>query len=48
MVPISSTGHMILFENIFKFNMSQQFINTFFVVIQLGSIMAVIVLYFKN
>lgn len=47
-LPISSTGHMILFENIFKFNMSQQFINTFFVVIQLGSIMAVIVLYFKK
>jgi undecaprenyl-diphosphatase len=47
-LPISSTGHLILVENIFKFNLSEEFVNTFFVVIQLGSILAVVVLYFKK
>jgi undecaprenyl-diphosphatase len=47
-LPISSTGHLILVENIFKFNLSEEFVNTFFVVIQLGSILAVVALYFKK
>ncbi len=47
-LPISSTGHLILFEDILKFNLSESFINVFFVVIQLGSIIAVIVLFFKK
>ena len=47
-LPISSTGHLILFEDMLKFNLSETFINVFLVVIQLGSIIAVIVLFFKK
>lgn len=45
-LPISSTGHMILFDEFFKMNVSDEFREMFFVVIQLGSILAVLVLYF--
>jgi undecaprenyl-diphosphatase len=47
-LPISSTGHLILVEKIFQFNLSEAFVNTFFVVIQLGSILAVLVLFFPK
>jgi undecaprenyl-diphosphatase len=47
-LPISSTGHLIIIEDLFKFNLSQTFVNTFFVVIQLGSIIAVVVLFFNK
>lgn len=47
-LPISSTGHLILFEDMLKFNLSESFVNVFLVVIQLGSIIAVIVLFFKK
>ncbi|MFA5408379.1 MAG: undecaprenyl-diphosphate phosphatase [Bacilli bacterium] len=47
-LPISSTGHLIIIEDLFKFNFSEAFINTFFVVIQLGSIIAVLVLFFNR
>lgn len=48
-LPISSTGHLILAENFFKFNgLSEGFFDMFEVVIQLGAILAVVVLYFKN
>lgn len=47
-LPISSTGHLIIFENIFKLNFSTEFVNTFFVVIQLGSILAVVVMFFNK
>lgn len=48
-LPISSTGHLILFETFFKFeNVSQGFFDMFEVVIQLGAIMAVIVIFFKK
>ncbi len=47
-LPISSTGHLILFENVLKLNFSTSFINTFMVVIQLGSILAVVVLFFNK
>jgi undecaprenyl-diphosphatase len=47
-LPISSTGHLILIEDLFKFNLPEKFVNTFLVVIQLGSILAVIVLFFNN
>ncbi|MDD3305341.1 MAG: undecaprenyl-diphosphate phosphatase, partial [Bacilli bacterium] len=47
-LPISSTGHLIIIEDIFKFNLSDSFVNTFFVLIQLGSIIAVVVLFFKK
>ena len=47
-LPISSTGHMILFDEFFKMNVSNSFRDMFFVIIQLGSIMAVVVLFFKK
>lgn len=47
-LPISSTGHLIIIEDLFKFNLSESFVNTFFVLIQLGSIMAVVVLFFNK
>lgn len=47
-LPISSTGHMILVDEFLQLNMSPQFKEMFFVVIQLGAIMAVVVLYWKK
>ena len=47
-LPISSTGHMILVDEFIKLNVTDAFKEMFFVVIQLGAIMAVIVLYFKK
>ena len=47
-LPISSTGHLILVENIVHLNVSEDFMNVFRVVIQLGAIMAVVVLYFHK
>ena len=48
-LPISSTGHLILVEQFLKFeNVSPQFWSMFQVVIQLGAILAVVLLYFKK
>ena len=47
-LPISSTGHMILVEQFVKLNVSDAFMEMFRVVIQLGAIMAVVVLYFNK
>lgn len=47
-LPISSTGHMILVDEFIKLNVTEDFKNMFLVVIQLGAIMAVVVLYFKK
>lgn len=47
-LPISSTGHMILVDEFLHLNVSQGFKDLFLVVIQLGAILAVIVLYFKK
>ena len=47
-LPISSTGHLILVENIVHLNASENFMNVFRVVIQLGAILAVVVLYFRR
>ena len=47
-LPISSTGHMILAEQVLKFSFSAEFMEMFRVVIQLGAILAVVVLYFKK
>lgn len=48
-LPVSSTGHLILFEAFLKFkNVSEGFFDMFDVVIQLGAIMAVVVIYFKD
>lgn len=43
-LPISSTGHMILLNEFVKLNVSEEFWNMFLVVIQLGAILAVVVL----
>ena len=47
-LPISSTGHMILAEQVLKFSFSAEFMEMFRVVIQLGAILAVVVMYFKS
>lgn len=47
-LPISSTGHMILVDEFLKMNVTDAFKEMFFVVIQLGAIMAVVVLYFNK
>ena len=47
-LPISSTGHLILFEYIFSNIFTSSFSELFNVVIQLGAIMAVVCLYFKD
>ena len=47
-LPISSTGHMILLDEFVNLNVSKDFYKLFEVVIQLGAILAVVVLYFKS
>lgn len=47
-LPISSTGHMILLNELVKLNMSASFLEMFEVVIQLGAIVAVVLLLFKE
>ena len=47
-LPISSTGHMILVDEIIHLNQPSAFKNMFLVVIQLGAILAVLVLYFEK
>ena len=48
-LPVSSTGHMILLEEFIKFEgVSENFFGMFDVVIQLGAIMAVVILYWKK
>lgn len=48
-LPISSTGHLILLEEFIQFeNVSENFFEMFEVVIQLGAILAVVVLFFKQ
>lgn len=47
-LPISSTGHMILVDEFIKLDVSQAFMDMFLVVIQLGAILAVVVLNFEK
>ena len=47
-LPISSTGHLILADEFIKLNATEEFMTMFNVVIQLGAIMAVVVLYFNK
>ena len=47
-LPISSTGHMILVDEFVKLQVSPQFLELFLVVIQIGAILAVLVLYFHK
>ena len=47
-LPISSTGHMILIDEFVKLQVSEQFLALFLVVIQIGAILAVIIMYFHK
>lgn len=47
-LPVSSTGHMILLDELISLDVSAEFLKMFFVVIQLGSILAVLTLYFHK
>ena len=47
-LPVSSTGHMILFETLLQMDVSEAFSEMFRVVIQFGSILAVLILYFTK
>lgn len=47
-LPVSSTGHMILLNELIHFNVSENFYSMFEVVIQLGAIMAVVILFWKD
>lgn len=47
-LPISSTGHMILFNEFVKLNVDEDFLEMFLVVIQLGAILAVVVLFWDK
>lgn len=47
-LPISSTGHMILVDEIIQLHVTEEFMKMFRVVIQLGAILAVVVLYFHR
>ena len=47
-LPISSTGHMIILDELVKLNVSKEFLSMFLVVIQLGAILAVVVLFWNK
>ena len=47
-LPISSTGHMILLNEIVSLNVSEEFYSMFEVVIQLGAILAVVILFWNQ
>lgn len=47
-LPISSTGHLILLDEVLKLDASKEFKEMFFVVIQLGAVIAVVVSYWKK
>ncbi len=47
-LPVSSTGHMLLFEDLLPLDVSPAFRDLFMVVIQFGSILAVVVLFWKR
>lgn len=47
-LPVSSTGHMILFDEFLKLDVSPEFMEMFLVVIQLGAILAVPTLFFER
>ena len=47
-LPISSTGHMLLVDEFITLNMSDAFKKMFFVVIQLGAILAVVIMFWKK
>ena len=47
-LPISSTGHIILVDELIKLNVSDEFMSMFKIVIQLGAILAVVVLFWND
>ena len=47
-LPVSSTGHMILLEEIMPMEVTQEFWNMFLVVVQLGAILAVVLLFWNR
>ncbi len=47
-LPVSSTGHLILLERFIRMDFSESFMDMFRVVIQLGAIMAVVIIYWKQ
>ena len=47
-LPVSSTGQMILLDELVKLDVTDEFMSMFLVVIQLGAILAVVVLYFPQ
>lgn len=47
-LPISSTGHMILFNEFFRPDFSERFEELFLIVIQLGAVMAVVLIYWNK
>ncbi len=47
-LPVSSTGHMILLNEFVKLNVSEEFWDMFLVVIQLGAILAVVLIFWKT
>ena len=47
-LPISSTGHMLLVDQFLQINASAEFKEMFFVVIQLGAILAVVLIFWKK
>lgn len=47
-LPVSSTGHMILLDSFLPLNVSEAFYDLYLVIIQLGAIMAVVIIYWKE
>ena len=47
-LPVSSTGHMLLVDEFIHLDMSDAFKNMFFILIQLGAILAVVVIFWKK
>ena len=47
-LPVSSTGHMLLFDELMPLHQSAEFVSVFMVVVQLGSVLAVVVLFFRK
>ena len=47
-LPVSSTGHMIILDELLKFSQPANFVNLFLVVVQLGAIIAVVVLFWRT
>jgi len=47
-LPVSSTGHILLLDAVWKMQASEAFFDVFKVIIQLGSILAVVMLYFRK